>query len=118
MITAEIQSVDIDNNGNIRVTTEYKKDGTWVQTGNTRYSFGALATQAEIETKIQEDVQQHCDNLVARNYVKNKNMADYSKIATNVVGLTKQATETDITIGDTIYTVDETSVKSTTPKVV
>ena len=118
MITTEIKSVDIDANGNIRVTTEYKKDGLQVQIGNTRYSMGASETEEDVKTKILADIKTHAENLVSREYVKNANITKVSSLATWGIGQTDSATEATLTIGDNVYTVDETSVKSTTPKVI
>jgi len=115
MISAEIKEVALDGNGNIVVTTEYKKDGVPVQTGNTRYSFGALATQAEIESRINQDIKTHSENLITREYVKTKNTAEWSALGAAVIGGTYEATTGTLKIGGIEYTVTEGVLVSTKP---
>lgn len=63
---ATIKAVSQDPvRGSIKVTTEYKLNGVFVQTGNTRY-LETSGTLAEIKTKVRDDIDTHCQNIIRR----------------------------------------------------
>ena len=81
-VTGEIIAKDIDNNGNIRVWTQYKIDGVEVKSRYpkiggkyvwaTRYhalSFAGM-TDAQIKTRIVKDVIDHTETLIINTYRK------------------------------------------------
>ena len=116
MIIAKILNVVTDQNGNIQVQTEYKKDGKVIQVGNTRYSLGASSTIDEIKNKISEDINTHCSNLISRTYVKNINVAIVPTLLNDIVGQEVSVDNATIVIGDNELTVDETKIISSKPK--
>lgn len=115
MITAEIQSAEIDQNGNIRVKTYYKKDGVIIQEGHTRYSMGSLPTIEEIQTLILTDIKNHAENLIARSYVKQANVSEIEKVKTWLIGKKYEATTGKFITGNTEFTVNETDIISSKP---
>lgn len=111
-VTAEIISQNIDENGNIRVVTQYKIDGKTVDvksqpcdncTQGSRYSFQNFIdmTDAEIMAYIKADIGVHAKNLVARKFATEEN----KKLLPDISELTGQkvtATESVLKISDTV----------------
>jgi hypothetical protein len=58
MISAKVLNASIDDNGNLKVATEYTLTDGSKQTGHTRYS-----AQNFSKDKILEDVKSQCENL-------------------------------------------------------
>jgi len=123
-VTAEILSQKIDENGNIRVETQYKIDGKTVDvkaqacancTQGSRYSFTNFIgmTDAEIMAYIKADIEVHAKNLVARKFATDEN----KKLLPDISDLTGQkvtATESVIKISDTEeWTVKTDGTKTT-----
>ena len=81
--SGEIVSIDIDSNGNIRVWTQYKVDGVEVdsrypkidgkQVYCVRYNKKNFLgmSKAEITERIEQDLQSHSRNLIAKEFDKN-----------------------------------------------
>ena len=116
MISAEIQAVNIDENGNVKVRTNYIRNSTVIQQGHTRYSFGALATIEEIQNLILKDIKIHCENLIKRMFVKNKNADELNSLQAWAQGKKHEAISGKLIVGNTEFTVNETSVISQKPK--
>lgn len=111
-ITGTIVAKDIDDNGNIRVWTEYQKDGVEIPSNYpkidgkfvycTRYNalnFDGL-TDTEIVQYIRADIKTQTDNLIQQDYMKAKypNMTEANAILnkdrlTNLVGEVVSSTE-------------------------
>lgn len=93
-VEAEIISIDKDNNENIRVWTTYNIDNIEVKSSypkiNGHYVFCsryyalnfAGMTDAEIKTRILEDVNDHAENLIKKTYIQKSN----NDILTNHLG--------------------------------
>jgi len=107
-VTAEILAYDLDDNGNIRVKTQYKIDGVEVvsrypQLGGkyyfvTRYhalNFAGMS-DAEIKARILEDVENHAENLIKNTYMKKKNINIHDNHIKALVG--SKVTETTTTV--------------------
>lgn len=85
MITAKVVSAELDENGNIKVNTEYRDDaGNLIQNGVTRYSFSVDNDPNEILAKVEADAEEHAKALMARTYAKNRNSAELSKIIAGI----------------------------------
>jgi hypothetical protein len=112
MITAKILSVATDENGNVKVSTEYSLDGKVVQVGNTRYSASQSLDKDDIIARIDADIQQHCENLISRKFVATKNVGLVTDLS-SIVNKTYQAETAKLTVGDSELTVDEGKVIST-----
>ena len=112
MITAKILSVKTDENGNVRVETEYSLDGVVVQVGGSRYSASQSLDKLDIIAKIDADVQQHCENLISRKFVATKNVELVTDLS-SIVNKTYQAETAKVTIGESELTVDSEKVVST-----
>lgn len=109
-VTAEILKCDIDDNGNIRVYTQYKVDGVDVVSRYptldgkyyfvTRYDamnfYGMTAKQ--IKARILKDINDHAANLIARKYVEDKNAAIVKDNLTTIVGSTASVVEAVIPV--------------------
>lgn len=68
MISGKVLGVSIDDNGNIKVKTEYTlTDGTKV-TGHTRYNCFNFSLE-----RILNDIKTHCETLMRRVYALKKN---------------------------------------------
>ena len=86
-VTAQIIAVDKDDNGNIRVKTQYKIDGVEVvskypqQDGKyywvTRYDVRSFVnmTKAQILGRVKNDIRAFEDNLITREFIKINNDA-------------------------------------------
>ena len=125
---AEVKDVIIDDaRGSIIIETQYKLNGTIVNTkaqpdptaiGRTRYTE-ETGTIAEIVTKAKADVQQHCENLIIRYAVAWNGLNEeklviqkalttplIADLKTNAVGWTKTVTEKVINFKDKEITVN------------
>jgi hypothetical protein len=112
-VSYEILKVDSDENGNIRVYTSYKIDGTevvsrypqldgkyyWV----TRYDAINFAdmTKEEIQSRIEKDLQEFSEQLIRQKYVSSENQNIITQIQTDFVGVTGSVDSTTIKISDT-----------------
>jgi len=97
-VTAEVVSIDKDQNGNIRVWTQYKIDGVEVQSNYpkiggksvycSRYNaFNFLGmTDAQIKTRILADVDAHTKSLITQTYTKKANEDILTKHLKNITG--------------------------------
>jgi hypothetical protein len=63
MISAKVLNASIDENGNLKVATEYTLTDGSKQTGHTRYS-----AQNFSKDKILEDVKSQCENLMRKTW--------------------------------------------------
>jgi hypothetical protein len=63
MISAKVLNASIDDNGNLKVATEYTLTDGSKQTGHTRYS-----AQNFSKDKILEDVKSQCENLMRKTW--------------------------------------------------
>jgi len=104
-VTAEIISQDLDDNGNIRVWTQYKIDNIEVKSQYpkidgkfvyaTRYhilNFVGM-TDTEIKARIQQDVETHAETLIRKTFIKKANQDILDSHLSDVVG-TKVIKET------------------------
>ncbi len=83
--SAEIISYDKDDNGNIRVWTQYKIDGVEVdsrypkingkQVYCTRYTVFNFVdmTDNEIVARVKEDIEKHAETLIIKTFTEKKN---------------------------------------------
>lgn len=107
-VTAEILAYDLDDNGNIRVKTQYKIDGVEVISRYptlggkyyfvTRYhtlNFAGMS-DAEIKTRILEDVEAHAKSLIKKTYIEKSNLDIHDNHIKEVVG--SKVTKTTTTI--------------------
>jgi hypothetical protein len=113
MIRGQVKSTEIDENGNIKVITEYTNDtGDVIQQGVTRYSFSVDNDIASIRAKIETDVEQHCDALMKRAYARKRNADEIQNLATEIAKIpVKEVAETTLVQAGKILTVDELGVK-------
>mgnify|MGYP001235011668 CR=1 FL=1 len=63
MITGQAKSVIIDENGNLKVETEYTLTDGSKTIGHTRYNFLNFSI-----AKIEEDIKSQCENLMRKIY--------------------------------------------------
>ena len=63
MISGKVLSKEIDQYGNIKVTTEYTLTDNSKKIGATRYNCFNYS-----ETKVLKDVKQHCETLMKKTY--------------------------------------------------
>jgi hypothetical protein len=130
----EVISIDKDDNGNIRVWTQYKVDGVEVESRYpkingksvfcSRYHFLNFVgmTDTEIKTKILEDVNIHAETLIRKTYILKKNRDIFDNHLKNVT-TSKVSKETTIikidTDGDNIpdkeYMVKTDGTETITP---
>ena len=105
-VEAEIVAKDLDDNGNIRVWTQYKIDGVEVESnypkidGKSVYCvrFNALnfmdMNATEIKDKIIGEAKSHCENLIQKTWVQKQNAEIIDKEIKGVVGSKLNITET------------------------
>lgn len=68
MISGQAKGITIDDNGNLKVETEYTlTDGTKL-TGHTRYSCMNFS-----KAQVLEDIKSHCENLMRKTYNLKRN---------------------------------------------
>jgi hypothetical protein len=88
MISGRVVGKEIDENGNIRVATEYTlTDGT-KQTGHTRYNCFGFSADA-----VAKDVKAHCETLMKKVYALKTNQ---TLIATDLSKVTYECTSVEI----------------------
>jgi hypothetical protein len=63
MISGQVKKVEIDQNGNLKVETEYTLTDGSKSIGHTRYDCRNFS-----KTKILEDVKSQCENLMRKIY--------------------------------------------------
>lgn len=97
-VTAKILAYDIDDNGNIRVKTQYKIDGVEVKSNypklNDKYYFVTRyyalnfpgMTDKQIKDRILEDLNAHAENLVLDTFVKKNNQDIHDNHLSALVG--------------------------------
>jgi len=61
MISGKVKKLEIDDNGNLKVETEYTLTDGSKTIGNTRYSCMNFSKE-----KIAEDVKAHCETLIKK----------------------------------------------------
>lgn len=61
MISGKVLKSEIDENGNIRVVTEYTLTDGSKKIGNTRYNYVNFSREA-----VQKDVDTHCETIMKR----------------------------------------------------
>lgn len=69
-----IQSLEQDQNGAIRVVTQYSMNGQPVLIGGSRYNEQS-GTEAEIIQRAKDDVKSHCEALISRLEVNRATLA-------------------------------------------
>jgi len=112
MIKAEIKDIKTDVNGNIHVVAEYVDEkNVVVQTGSTRYS-AACKTLEEIKKNIKDDIEIHCESLIARRYEMNANSNMLSDLQIDMTGNKYQKDQAVIRTQTKLYTVDENNLLS------
>ena len=111
----EIVSIDIDSNGNIRVWTQYKIDGTEVESQYpkidgksvfcTRYSALNFVdmSNTEIKERILEDIDTHTKTLITKKCLKKANKKIKFK---DVVGSKVSNNKAKVKINDKEYLLD------------
>ncbi len=124
MISAKVKNIEIDENGNYKVITEYKDgSGNLIQEGTTRYSLSVVPDVQAVFERLKADISIHSQSLLLKSYFKNKdfklkdNLDKLQDLVNLAVGHTTQHTETQFDVGNKTYTIDEVSVKSVTEKV-
>lgn len=120
MIKAEVIKIEPDENNNIKVTTRYTdENGAVIQDGVTRYSLGVLPTLDEIEALLDIDIDQHCQNLIAREFSKKlkidaeqRNVDNIDALKMKVLGKKKEVETSDLRIGKRVITVNKDMIIS------
>lgn len=107
-VTAEILSYDLDDNGNIRVKTQYKIDGIEVKSPYplldgkyyfvTRYNIFNFVgmTDEQIKARIVEDVTTHANTLIQQTFTQKQNTDIYANHLTELTGSKVKQTNTTI----------------------
>ena len=80
MISAQVTGKSIDDNGNIKVTTEYTLTDGSKSIGNTRYNCFNFS-----EAAVLKDIKDQCENLMRKTYALKQNIelvntTDLSKV--------------------------------------
>ncbi len=111
--SAEIISYDKDDNGNIRVWTQYKIDGVEVDSRYpkingkevycARYTvFNFIdMTNDEIVARIKEDIEKHAETLIIKTFTKKKNDSIAQNNLSKLVGTTATKITATRKISDT-----------------
>lgn len=117
MIKAEITDIQIDQNQNIQVFTDYSDEtGRVIQSGSTRYSFGVLPDMDDIKALIQKDLDAHAQILITRIHGRNMNVANLDALRKDLIGQTVEHSEGTIVTGDKVFVVDEQNIKTVSDK--
>lgn len=90
MILAQVLSQEIDENGNIKVATEYTLTDGSKKVGHTRYDCFGFS-----KAKISEDIKAHCETLMRKTYNLKQNL---ELIKTTVNDLAYTCTSMEVTI--------------------
>jgi hypothetical protein len=88
MISGRALSCEIDENGNIRVATEYTLTDGSKQIGHTRYNCFGFSTDA-----IAKDVKAHCETLMKKVYALKANQA---LVNTDLSGITYECNDVEV----------------------
>lgn len=118
MITGKVKDVNIDQNGNIRVVTDYfDENGSLVHAnGVTRYSFAVSENMDEILALLEDDIRDHAAFLIARKHALAKNFNDVAALRQAFVGREVTATSGILRTRKKVLTVDEKKVISEAPR--
>ena len=87
MISAKVLVSEIDQNGNIKVATEYTLTDGSKQIGHTRYSAQNFSKE-----KILEDVKSQCENLMRKTWNLKQNQ-ELVKTVVNDIAFTCESVE-------------------------
>ena len=90
MITGKVLGSTIDDNGNIKVKTEYTLTDGSKTIGHTRYNFFNFSKE-----RILTDVKIHCETLMTKAYGLKRHQ---ELVATKVDDITHQCTQVEITV--------------------
>lgn len=90
MISGNVKKIEIDENGNLKVETEYTLTDGSKKLGHTRYS--ALNFSKD---KVLEDVKAHTETLMQKTYNLKQNQ---TLVNTKVDDISYQCTELEITV--------------------
>lgn len=114
MITGKIKDVNIDDNGNIRVVTDYfdELDNLVHSNGVSRYSFAVSSSIDDIMAQVESDIKDHAQYLIVRKHVITKNSSELKNIQDVAIGARFSSTTGTLVTRDKILVVDETSVIS------
>lgn len=133
-VTAEVLKKDLEDNGNIRVYTQYKIDGVevvsrypklggkyyWI----TRYTALIFAgmTDAQMEARILQDVNIYAERLTLETFIEKNNINIVANNLKTLVGSTVSKDSTTIRVDtdgdnivDTEWTVKTDGTKTETP---
>ena len=98
MISGQVKKVDIDQNGNIRVETEYTlTDGTKT-IGHTRYNFLNYSRE-----NIEKDIKSQCENSLRKTYALK---AHQDLIKADITDIGYQCSEVEIMTKPPVYSED------------
>ena len=96
MISARVLSSALDENGNIKVATEYTLTDNSKVTGHTRYNALNYSREA-----IQKDIDAHCATLMTKVWMLKRHQ---ELMATTIVNdLTKELTSMELTVKPAVY---------------
>lgn len=115
MIKGKVRDVNIDQNGNIRVVTDYFDDNDNLVHANgvTRYSFAVTETLADIMVKVEADIKDHASYIIGRIHSVAKNSSEAQALKSSLVGQEYISTQGKLYTKDKVLIVDETKVIST-----
>ncbi len=99
MISGKVLSAMIDENGNIKVESEYTLTDGSKKIGHTRYNAFNFSTD-----KVLEDVKTHCETLMKRVYGLKKNP---ELIQTDLSSINYDCSSLDVEINGVITTIDD-----------
>ena len=104
---------EIDENGNIKVSTEYiNSDGAVLQLGATRYSFSVDGDIASIIEKATKDVQEHVKATMVRTYAKKRNAEELQALKNELAKIpVHELSEATLSQNGKLITIDENGVK-------
>ena len=103
MISAEVKKAELDENGNIKVETEYTLTDGSKKIGHTRYNALNFSKAA-----IQKDIDTHCETLMTRVYMLKRNQ---ELVNTTVVNdLSKSISSCEIVTKPAVYDKDNVLV--------
>lgn len=98
MISGQAKSIVIDENGNLKVTTEYTLTDGSKTIGHTRYS--ALNFSLDL---LQKDIKSQCENLMRKVWNLKQNQ---ELVKTDVTGISYICEGTNITTKQPVYDTD------------
>lgn len=88
MITGKVKDVNIDQNGNVRVVTDYFDENNVLvhPNGVTRYSFSSSDNLIDMISLIEKDVKDHASYLITKKHTVSRNASEIDSLKSLIVG--------------------------------